>query len=140
MQFRPSPETVELAIKSQRWYGWLLDSRIDGESRIKIGIDKLSARRNITLRLARFFICISEMLSRKGCGEICILDFGVLKPEFRSPIRDKILKALRLPRNKTSQDFVNHLAEELVKWVQEGHRPDLFKMDKPNLLVLARSK
>lgn len=140
MQFKPSPEAVDYAIKSQRWYGWMLSSRIDGESRNRIGIDRLQARRNISMRLSKLFMCISDALKRRGEKEMCILQFTFLDAQFRTPVRDNILKALKLSKNVESSQFSRKIANELLCWVEEGHRPDLFKIEKPNLLILARQQ
>ena len=140
MQFRPSVEAVDLAIKSQGWYGWLLKSRIDGESRNKVNIDRILARRNIALKLTKLFLCIADALRRRGESEMCLLHFGVVDTEFRGSVKDKILDALKLSDNKESEIFVGKIAGELLNWVNDGHRPDLFKIDKPNLLILARSR
>lgn len=140
MQFKPSAEAVDLAISSQRWYGWMLSSRIDGESRNRIGIDRLQARRNISMRLSKLFMCISDALSKRGEKDMCIMQFTMFEAHFRSPVKNNILKALKLNENKESDQFAEKLAQEILSWVEEGHRPDLFKIERPNVLILARQK
>lgn len=140
MQFRPSAEAVDSAIKSQKWYGWMLSSRIDGESRNRIGIDKMQARRNISVRLSKLFMCIADALRKRGTDHMCIMEFTPIDAHFRSPVKDNILRTLKLKLNKDSEEFASKLAQELLSWVEEGHRPDLFRIDRPNLLILARQQ